>query len=153
MTAPEPGDPAPDFRLRDQNGEKIGLDDLRGKRSLIVFIPYPFTRVCTGELCALRDERARLNELDANVVVVTCDTVAVNRKWAADNGFEFPVLSDFWPHGEMAQSYGAFNDTFGYANRYTFVLDDTGIVRDVISTDELRTARELDAYMEALANV
>jgi peroxiredoxin (alkyl hydroperoxide reductase subunit C) len=60
------------------------------------------------------------------------------------------VLSDFWPHGGVAQAYGAFDDTYGYAKRYTFVLDEDGIVRDVVKSDELSAGREFQAVVEAL---
>ncbi len=115
-----------------------------------MFIPFPFTGTCESELCTIRDGYAHLNELDANVVVITCDTFAANKKWSDDNDFHFPVLSDFWPHGATAQAYGAFNEGLGVANRFTFVLDDAGIVRQVVSTESLGIAREFDAYVDAL---
>ncbi|MGB5694395.1 MAG: redoxin domain-containing protein [Polyangiales bacterium] len=145
-----PGTPAPAFELVDQARQPVSLDSLRGKKTLVVFIPFPFTGICEGELCLIRDSHAQLNGYDANVVVITCDTPPANKKWSDDNGFEFPVLSDFWPHGATAQAYGAFNDTMGVANRYTFVLDADGIVRDVINTDSLGEAREFEAYTAAL---
>jgi len=79
--------------------------------------------VCTGELCDLGDTIADLGSLEANVVVVTCDTVAVNRRWAADNGYGFPVLSDFWPHGAMTRAYDAFDEARGVPFRISYVLD------------------------------
>lgn len=148
-----PGTPAPAFQLIDQNKNPVSSDDLAGKKSLIVFIPFPFTGVCEGELCTIRDRYAHLNDLDANVVVITCDTVPANKKWSDDNGFEFPVVSDFWPHGATAKAYGAFNEHFGVANRHTFVLDEEGIVRNVFTTEALGVPREFDEYTEALAGI
>lgn len=144
------GHPAPGFDLPDQAGNRVTLESFRGQRTVVVFIPFPFTGVCEGELCTIRDRLSTLNALQADVVVITCDTRPVNKRWSDENGFEFPVLSDFWPHGVVAQMYGAFNDTLGCANRYTFILDEDHIVRDVIHTDELGTAREFDAYATAL---
>jgi len=147
------GQPAPSFSLRDQSREVITLDDLKGRKSLVVFIPFPFTGVCHGELCAIRDNLAALNEFEAGVIVITCDTLAVNKKWSEENGFDFPVLSDFWPHGQTAIAYGAFDDRTGGAKRYTFVLDEDGVVRNEIKSEELGTPREFDLYLEALSTV
>jgi len=147
------GDPAPAFELNDQQKEPVSLDTIKGKNSLIVFIPFPFTGICEGELCAIRDGLAELNALDANVIAVTCDTIPSNAKWSEINGFEFPVLSDFWPHGETTRAYGAFNEALGCANRVTYVLDDEGVVCDIVASEGLSTAREFDLYTKALAAI
>lgn len=148
--AAEIGSPAPTFSLPDQAKNFVSSDSLKGQKGLVVFIPFPFTGTCEAELCMIRDRLADLNDLDANVVAITCDTVPVNKRWSDENGFQFPVLSDFWPHGATTQMYGAFNDKTGSANRYTFVLDADGVVRDVINTESLGTAREFELYVEAL---
>lgn len=148
-----PGQAAPNFTLIDQNKKPVSLQDLGGRKSLIVFIPFPFTGVCEGELCTIRDRHADLRNFDANVVIITCDTFAANKKWAEDNAFAFPVLSDYWPHGEVCKRYGTFNENLGVSNRYTFVLDEDGVVRNVISTEALGIAREFDEYTEALAAI
>lgn len=145
-----PGTPAPDFELVDQTRTKRTLADFAGNKTLVVFIPFAFSGVCSGELCYIRDHRAQLTELDANVVAISCDHYFSNKAWADQNGFDFPVLSDHWPHGAVAQAYGAFNDRTGAANRFTFVLDEEGIVRDVINTEDLGVAREFEVYTEAL---
>jgi peroxiredoxin len=147
------GDAAPDFELLDQNKTPVSLESLKGANTLLVFIPFPFTGVCDDEACLIRDNLAALKDLDANVVIITVHAVSVADKWATENGFEFPVLSDYWPHGVTAQAYGAFNEDRGMANRYTFVLDADGVVREIINTDSLGTAREFDAYTEALAKL
>ncbi len=147
------GSPAPDFSLRDQNLEAVTLDDLRGHKSLLVFIPNPFTTVCEAELCAIRDGLSSLNNLDATVAAITCTTPFVNRRWSDDNSFGFRVLSDFWPHGEMSRAYGAFNARFGIPNRHSIVLDAEGIVREVVTSEHIYEAREFDLYTEALARL
>ncbi len=147
------GSPAPGFSLTDQDRNTVTLDDLKGKKSLIVFIPFPFTGICDDESCAIRDNLATLNDLDANVVVITCHAVPVAKKWSDENDFTFPVLSDFWPHGVVATQYGAFNEAVGGANRMTFVLDSDGIVHSVIDSGSLGTAREFDAYVTALGEI
>lgn len=149
----EVGMPAPEFTLVDQDRNQVSLSDLKGRNTLVVFIPFPFTGICDGEACAIRDNLASLNEADANVVIVTSHAVPVAKKWAAENGFEFPVLSDFWPHGATAAAYGCFNDDLGAAMRYTYVLDADGVVRDIINTESLGEAREFDAYTESLSKL
>jgi len=145
------GTAAPDFTLYDQSREQVSLDDLKGHNALIVFIPFPFTGHCDNEGCQLRDGLAALGDLDAKVVVITTHALPTNAKWAAENGFEFPVLSDFWPHGDVVQTYEAFNEILGSANRITYVLDKEGIIRDVIATESLGTPREYGLYGEALS--
>lgn len=147
------GSPAPAFELRDQDKNLFSSDSLKGSKALVVFIPFPFTGICDNEACAIRDNLGALNELDAKIVIITVHAVPVAKKWADENGFEFPVLSDYWPHGETAKAYGAFNDTVGAANRYTFVLDADGVVRDVINTESLGIHREISSYTEALAKI
>ncbi|MDX1690524.1 MAG: redoxin domain-containing protein [Acidimicrobiia bacterium] len=148
--AAEIGAPAPDFTLPNTDREMVSKSDLAGNKALVVFIPFPFTGICDAEACALRDNLAALKDLDARVVVVTTHAVPTNKEWAEQNGFEFPVLSDYWPHGDVAKAYGTFNEKVGAATRSTYVLDEEGVVRDVVATDSLGTAREYDAYVEAL---
>ena len=147
------GDPAPVFELANQYREPVSLDKLRGTKGLVVFIPYPFTGVCTGEVCAIRDHLAELSLLDAEVMVVTTHAAQTNRAWADANELAFDVLADYWPHGAVAQAYGAFNEVLGVANRVTFVLDGDLVVRDVIATDSLGIGREFDTYIAALAAI
>jgi mycoredoxin-dependent peroxiredoxin len=147
------GQPAPDFTLLDQTKTPVSLSDLKGKKTLIVFFPFAFSGVCQGELCTIRDNMAALNSVDANVVTISTDTHHANRVWAAQEGFEFKMLSDFWPHGAVAQAYGCFNDQVGCAMRATYVLDEEGIVRAIVSTESLGQAREFDSYQEALAAI
>lgn len=146
----EIGSTAPPFSLTDQDGNKVTLDGLPQRRTLLVFIPFPFTGICEGELCEIRDHLGELSASDVQVVVITCDTRYSNKKWADEQGFGFPILSDFWPHGQVARQYGCFNDTLGVAQRATYVLDSKRVVRDIISTDSLGTPRSFQSYGEAL---
>lgn len=152
MTVPI-GQLAPDFSLPDQAGEMVSRTDLAGSPALVVFIPFPFTSICDGEVCAIRDDFTDLSDLDAKVVVITCHARPTNARWATEHTLSHPVLSDFWPHGAVATAYGVFNDKLGVAMRSTFVLDADGIVRDIISSESLGAAREHDAYAAALAAV
>jgi peroxiredoxin len=146
----EIGAPAPEFSLAGSDMKPVPLADLRGRATLVVFIPFPFSGTCRDELCTLRDHLAALNSLDAGVVAITCDTPFANGEWSRQNGFGFPVLSDFWPHGETAKAYGAFDERTGSANRTTFVLDAESVVRDVVASGSLGTPRDYDEYVAAL---
>jgi len=147
------GDRAPNFELLDQDANEVSRASLEGRKTLVVFIPFPFSGICQAELCSIRDNLAQLNDLDANVVVISCDTRFVHKKWAEEQGFQFPLLSDFWPHGETARAYGSFNHDKGVANRMSYVLDDTGVVWEIIDSGSLGVAREMDAYVEALSKL
>jgi peroxiredoxin (alkyl hydroperoxide reductase subunit C) len=137
----------------DQDRNVVSLDDFAGKETVLVFIPFPFTGICDSEACAIRDSLAALNDLDAGVVVITCHAVQVNKKWTDENRFTFPVLSDFWPHGTVATEYGAFNEKVGVANRMSFVLDADGVVRAIVDSGSLGTAREFADYTDALNRI
>lgn len=147
------GSTAPAFTLLDQNKAEVSLDSLKGRNALIVFIPFPFTGHCDNEACQLRDGLAESGDLDAGVVVITTHAISTNARWAAENSFDFPVLADFWPHGEVAQTYDAFNNTVGSANRVTYVLDSESVIREVITTGSLATPREHELYSQALSAI
>jgi peroxiredoxin len=144
------GSPAPEFALPDTEGTVITLEQMRGRKTLVVFIPFPWTGICDEEACTLRDHFADLNALDANVVLISSYPRPAIKKWAHENGFRFPVLSDFWPHGEVTRRYGTFDENTGSARRSTFVLDAEGVVRAVVASPALGTPREYDAYVAAL---
>lgn len=148
------GTEAPDFTLKDQSGEQVTLSSFRGNKSvLLVFYPFTFTGVCQGELCELRDDLNRYQSADAQVLACSCDSPFAQKKWAEEMGYQFPVLSDFWPHGAVAKSYGVFNEALGCANRSTFVIDRSGVIADVIESENLGTPRDAAAYSAALAKL
>jgi peroxiredoxin len=149
MTA-EIGSPAPDFTLYSQDGEEVSLESLKGRKTLVVFIPFPFTGNCQDELCTIRDRHGELNDLDANVVAITTNPVFSNKAWADQNDLDFPVLSDFWPHGAVTDAYGTFDPKVGAANRSTYVLDEDGIVRAIVATESRKFIRDFDEYAAAL---
>jgi mycoredoxin-dependent peroxiredoxin len=147
------GQPAPDFELRDQHGQPVRLSDYRGKKAVaLIFYPFAFTRTCQGELCALRDDWDEFDTDEVAVLTVSVDSVAAHRRWAEDQGYRFPLLADFWPHGEVARSYGVFNDAFGYAERATFLIDRAGVVRWSV-VNPLQDARSLDDLRKAIADL
>src|SRR6266550_9300271 len=147
------GDTAPDFTLKDQNANDVTLSSFRGQPVVIVFYPFTFTGVCQGELCEIRDDPGAFERAGAQVLAISCDTRHAQRVWAAQQGFTFPVLSDFWPHGEVSRKYGVFNEQLGAANRATFVIGKNGRIADVIESPNLGTPREKAAYDAALARL
>ena len=125
----ELGSIAPDFTLRDQNREEVVLSSFRGTKAvLVIFYPLAFTSTCTGELCDVRDELAFYQNDRVQVLTVSVDSPYAHKVFAEREGYEFPLLSDFWPHGGVAQSFGVFNDVTGFSNRGTFLVDVDGIV-------------------------
>jgi peroxiredoxin len=145
------GSAAPEFELPDQHGNKVSLSSFKGKKNVVLlFYPFSFTGTCTGELCAMRDDLAAFQNDGVQVLAVSCDSMFTQRIFAEKEGYEFPVLADFWPHGAVAQSYGIFDDVRGCSLRGTYVIDKEGIVRWQI-VNGLGDARNLEDYKIALA--
>jgi peroxiredoxin len=161
----EVGEVAPDFELKDNHGATVRLSDFRGshgsygsrgsngshgaKNVVLLFYPFAFTGVCTGELCELRDNLPRFTDRDTQLLAVSNDSIHTLRVFAEQEGLEYPLLSDFWPHGEVSRAYGVFAEDKGCAVRGTFVIDKEGVVRwTVVNT--LADARDLESYVRAL---
>jgi peroxiredoxin len=149
----ETGAKAPAFTLKDQNNQEVALADFLGeKHVLLVFYPFAFTGVCEGELCGIRDNLDAYQSDDVQVLSVSVDSPFAHKVWAQREGFEFPLLSDFWPHGAVAQAYGVFNDEKGMANRGTFVIDKQGVVR-FAEMNLPGEARDQSLWQKALAEL
>jgi mycoredoxin-dependent peroxiredoxin len=123
------GAPAPAFALRDQHRREIALADFADRHVLLVFYPWAFTGTCEGELTEIRDNLAEYQNDTVQVLTVSVDSIFAHKVWAEREGFDFPLLADFWPHGAVAQAYGVFNEQTGAANRGTFLVDPGGIIR------------------------
>jgi mycoredoxin-dependent peroxiredoxin len=124
------GQAAPDFTLRNQYGKRVSLSDYKGiKNVVVVFYPFAFSGICTGELREIRDNLGAFESDDVQVLAVSCDHMFTQRAWSDVEGYFFPMLSDYWPHGATAQSYGVFDETGGFSTRGTFLIDRHGIVR------------------------
>lgn len=124
------GDSAPDFTLKDQNNQPVSLRGFRGAKDvLLVFFPLAFTGICQRELDYVRDHAADFVTDRIATLAVSVGPSPTHKVWATQRGFTFPVLSDFWPHGAVSQAYGVFNDASGFANRGTFAVDRSGVVR------------------------
>ena len=149
----EIGRPAPDFTLKDQHGQDVSLTDFRGQKNLVlVFYPFAFSRVCTGELCELRDQIADFSDERTALVAVSCDHMFSQRAFAERDGYSFPLLSDFWPHGAVSSAYGIFNEKAGCSGRATFIIDRDGVLRWMVE-NEIPQARDVEDYRKILADL
>ncbi|MET9232668.1 peroxiredoxin [Lentzea sp. NPDC003310] len=151
--AVEVGSEAPDFTLNDYNKQPVTLSSFRGSRAvLVVFYPFAFSGICHGELCQLRDELSTYEDDNVQVLGISVDSPFALKAWANQEGYQFPLLSDFWPHGAVAQAYGVFNESSGMAVRGTFLVDVDGVVRyaEVNSPGE---ARDQAAWKKAVASL
>ncbi len=149
----EVGAEAPDFVLKDQNNQEVRLSDLRGSKNvLLVFYPFAFTGVCQGELCEVQQNLNQYQNDSAQVLAVSVDSPYAHKVWAEREGYEFPLLADFWPHGATAQAYGVFNEAAGMANRGTFLIDKAGTVR-FAEMNMPGDARDQGGWRKALADL
>ncbi len=152
MTASAPlqiGDTAPRFRLPSAAGPPVGLADHRGRRPvLLVFYPFAFSPICTSELDAMRDHAFDRVQL----IAVSCDPKYSLRVFARERGYQFPLLSDFWPHGEVARSYGVFDEPHGMPVRGTFLVDAAGVIR-FSEINEAGDARDQNGWRTAIGEL
>ena len=144
---------APDFDLANQFGEHIRLHDFRGKKPVaLVFFPLAFSSTCTTELCVLRDNLSLFKNDEVELIGISVDSKATLRAFADAEGYDFTLLADFWPHGDVAKEYGVFLEEKGFATRATFLIDLDGVIRASIITDPGQ-ARSISEYTDALAEL
>ena len=149
----EVGAVAPDFTLKNENHQDVTLSDFRGKKNvLLVFYPFAFSNVCHGELCEIRDNIGDFANDAVELLAISVDAPYAHKAWAIQEGYNFPQLADFWPHGEVARAYGVFNEPKGFAFRGTFLIDREGIVRfaEMNSPGEARDQQAWRKALEAL---
>jgi peroxiredoxin len=150
MTGLELGREAPDFTLRDQFGQDITLSSYRGTKAVaIFFIPFAFSGVCTGEMGGIRDRLSEFLTFDTEVLAISCDPVYSLRAFADQDGLNFPVLSDFWPHGEVARAFDVFDEARGCPRRSSYVVDRAGRVRWSVH-NAMPEGRDLDEHLRQL---
>ena len=145
-------DIAPEFSLPDQDRQVVSLADLRGTPVLLVFYPFAFSRICTGELCQLRDELAAYTDAGVKVLAISTDPVFSLKAFREKEGFDFPLLSDFWPHGAVARAYGVFNEQSGMALRGTFLVDADGTIA-FCEVNQSGDVREQSGWKDAVAQL
>jgi peroxiredoxin len=146
------GDTAPEFSLPDQDKQVVSLAELRGKPVLLVFYPFAFSGICTGELCQLRDELSEYTDAGVQVLAISTDPVFSLKAFKAQENLDFPLLSDFWPHGSTAQAYGVFNEKAGMALRGTFLIDAEGVVT-FAEVNSPGDARQQQGWKDAVAKL
>jgi len=149
----EVGSKAPDFSLKNQDGETVSLSDFKGKQAvLVVFYPFAFSGICTSELCSVRDDLTSFQNETVQVLGISVDTTWSLKAWAQQEGYEFPLLSDFWPHGATAESFGVFNSDAGFAIRGTFLIDKDGVVH-FAEANGPGDARDQQGWRDALQDL
>jgi peroxiredoxin len=146
------GQSAPGFTARNQYGELLTVNGLRGAPAVIIFYPWAFSSICRDELAAIRDDHERFVAVGTRVLAVSCDAMYTLRAYADAEGIPFDLLSDHWPHGAIAQAYGVFDEEAGCARRGTFVLDSAGLIR-WRQVNQINEPRELAAVLAASGNL
>jgi peroxiredoxin len=144
------GQPAPQFSARNQHGEQMSLAALRGAPVVVLFYPWAFSSICRGELAAVRDDYDRFTAAGARVLAVSCDSMFTLRAYADAEGIGFDLISDHWPHGEIARAYGVFDEQAGCALRGTFVVDADGVLSWQM-VNGIGEARDLADVLDRLA--
>ena len=153
LSALQLGDTAPDFTLRDQFGQHVTLSEFRGKKAVAIFFyPFAFSGVCTGELSGVRDRLDEFLTFDTEILAISCDPIYSIRAFSDSDGLNFPLLSDYWPHGEVTRAYDVFDDDRGCPRRSSFVLDREGTVRWTVH-NEKSEARDLDEHLAQLRSL
>ncbi|HZI95166.1 MAG TPA: peroxiredoxin [Patescibacteria group bacterium] len=130
MAIPQVGETAPDFTMKDQDGKEVKLSDYRGKKNvLLAFFPLAFTPVCSCQIPQYKEDIQKFNDLNTQVLAVSVDSVPAHKAWTDQmGGINYPVLSDFYPHGDVAKKYGVLREQ-GFSERALFVIDKKGVVR------------------------
>lgn len=145
------GQQAPDFTLVNQHGEQVTLSSYRGDKNVVlVFYPFAFSGICTGELCEIRDRLESFDNDSTVTLAVSVDSKFVQRVFADREGYTFSLLADYWPHGAVARDYGIFVDEVGAAKRATFIIDKEGVVRWTV-IHAIGEPRDAASYEQALA--
>jgi peroxiredoxin (alkyl hydroperoxide reductase subunit C) len=148
------GETAPDFTLKDQNNQDVRLAAFQDRKAvLLVFYPLAFSGTCQGELSEIRDNLPVYANAKVQVLTVSVDSTYSHKVWSLQQGFEFPLLADFWPHGGVAAAYEVFDAVMGRANRGTFLIDRDGVIRfaEMLGPREPRDQKEWQRALESLA--
>jgi peroxiredoxin len=147
------GETVPDLTLPDPDRRPVTLSEhFAGRIGIIVFFPWAFTSVCTAELCAVRDRLPELSNEVSAAVAISCDATASLRELRRQQGLEYPLLSDHWPHGHAASAFGVFDPAIGAALRGTFIVDGDLVVRWRV-VNAVPESREIDDYVRVLAEL
>lgn len=150
VTGLQLGGPAPDFTLRDQFGQDVTLSSFSGSKAVVIlFYPYAFSGVCTGEMAGIRERLDEFMTFDTEVLAISCDPVYSLRAFADAEGLNFPLLSDFWPHGRVAREFEVFDDAKGTPRRSSYVIDREGRLAWAVHNANPE-GRDLDEHLAQL---
>ncbi|NJD54358.1 MAG: peroxiredoxin [Candidatus Methanoperedens sp.] len=147
------GDTAKDFNLSDQDENEISLSSLKGKRVLLSFHPLAWTGVCAEQMKSLEKNRERFEKLNTVALGISTDTVPSKNAWAKELGIKNTrLLSDFWPHGKVADLYGIFNEKEGTSRRANIIIDENGkiVFVKVYPGPQLPDIEEITKVLEGL---
>jgi peroxiredoxin len=122
------GEPAPDFTLRDQDGEKVSLSDFRGQKVLLVFYPLDFSPVCSDQLSVYQEVKPEIEAKGVTMIGISVDSGFTHKAFREKLGLDTRLLADFEPKGAVARAYGAYIDRVGHANRSLVLVDEDGMV-------------------------
>ncbi len=150
------GQQAPEFTLRDSDKQEVKLGDYKGRNVVLLFFPLAFTGVCTAELCSLRDNMTTYNNLDAQVLAISVDSLFTLDKFKKEQGFNFPLLSDF--NKDVSAAYGSLYENFvldmkGVSKRSAFVLDKEGVVRYAEVLEDAGKIPDFEKIQETLQSL
>ncbi len=150
MAHPQVGEIAPDFTLKDQDGQTVRLSDFRGRKNvLLAFFPLAFTPVCSCQIPQYREDLQKFNDLNTQVLAVSVDSVPAHKAWTQQlGGIPYPVLADFYPHGEVSRKYGILREE-GFSERALFIIDKEGKVR-FAQVHELKMQPDNSVVLDAL---
>jgi peroxiredoxin len=124
----EPGSPAPDFKLPDQDGKKVSLADLRGRTVVLVFYPSDFSPVCTDQLSVYEEVLPQLEEAGATLLGISVDGAFCHKAFREHQNLTIPLLADFHPKGEVAKAYGVWSEDYGVSGRALVMVGPDGTV-------------------------
>lgn len=150
------GQQAPGFTLYDSAKNKVSLEDLKGKKVVLLFFPLAFTSTCTKELCDTRDNIGLYNDLDAVVMAISVDSLQTLAKFKEEQRLNFTLLSDF--NKDVSRAYDTIYETFGYgmkgvSKRSAFVVDREGMLQYVEVLDNASEVPDFNAVRAALSAI
>ena len=145
------GETIPEFKLYNHDKESYEDKDFLGKKTMFVFLPFPFSSVCDKEICELRDYQDSFIKKETKTVLITVGASPTNRAWSEQYDIQFPILSDFWPHGEVAKKFGCFHDGSGISLRYTYITNEKNVITEIIKSDEIGVERDFSEYSESFS--
>lgn len=150
------GERAPNFKLIASDRSEVSLEDFRGKNVVLLFFPMAFSRVCTAELCGMKDDLGTYEELDAQIIAVSADSFYALARFKEDQGINFPLLSDW--NKTVCRAYGSLYEKYalgmkGVPKRSAFVIDPEGIVRYAEVLEDTREVPDFQSIKETLAAI